>query len=612
MAGCGRPKGEDLREGGSSGLGSYRRRGKAEIAGCRRARWCTFRQPQNDGIMPFSAGRFKLSLTKHLSQILYRMSQLLLAYNNIAAPAGFNSCGRSSVAAAPNKKRRPVFCSAENTKPAESITLNASPYNPYVSNAHAGFPPGFLFGAASSAYQVEGATTVGGRGPCIWDTFCADYPDKIADKSNGDPGAGSYYYYKRDVQLLKELGANVYRFSISWSRLLPTGHGEPNPEAIQYYKNLINELKQNALDKEYGSFLSDKIVEDYKHFADVCFKHFGDEVKLWISLNEPLTYCNGGYSLGLFAPGRCTPGLTVGGQSFVCPAGDSLTEPYIVGHNLLKAHAEVVKLYRENYQATQHGKIGITLVSNWFVPYTDSPLNKEAQKRALEFNLGWFMDPLKFGDYPFSMKSLVRDRLPQFSKEESEKLRNSYDFIGLNYYTSLYAKNKGFQLDYKPTVYADDMRVDTPGVMQVKNKELLLTKNEELMDTYREQYQSMHLHELVEAMRLGVKLKGYFVWSLQDSFEWNSGYTSKFGLTYVNNGPDVPYTDLVKEPKDSFHWYKWFISIAKVKKYFWSDGRAVPLVGGKGEKLDDEEVEEVVEEQEAEISPTPTRVSAVH
>lgn len=605
------------------------------------------------------------------------MSQFL-AYSNIgAAPAGFPTSCRRSVAA-PSRKLMPVFCSADKAKPAELITLNANHYNSHVSYAHAGFPPGFLFGAASSAYQVEGATTAGGRGPCIWDTFCADFPEKIADKSNGDPGAGSYYYYKRDVQLLKELGVNVYRFSISWSRILPTGRGEPNPEAIQYYKNLIHELKENgikpcvtifhwdapeALDKEYGSFLSDKIVEDYKHFADVCFKEFGDEVKLWITLNEPLTYCNGGYSLGVFAPGRCTPGgFTVDGREYVCPAGDSLTEPYIVGHNLLKAHAEVVKHYRDNYKAKQHGKIGITLVSNWFVPYTDSPLNKEAQKRALEFNLGWFMDPVKFGDYPFSMKSLVRDRLPQFSKEESEKLRNSYDFIGLNYYTSLYAKTKGFQLDYQPTVYSDDMRVDTPdnkngvpigyvqnqswvyvypkglkdlllymkerynnpevyitenGVMQVDNKDPLLAKNHELNDTYREQYQSIHLHELVEAMRQGVKLKGYFVWSLQDSFEWNSGYTSKFGLVYVNNGPNVPYTDLVKDPKDSFQWYKWFISIAKTPKYFARNRRGEILDNVEDEEGEEEAKEEAKEEEEEEVdaeisSLTPARVSAVY
>ncbi|PKA54143.1 Beta-glucosidase 12 [Apostasia shenzhenica] len=502
-----------------------------------------------------------------------------------------------------------------------AVRCSAGPRN----DSHAGFPVGFVFGAASSAYQVEGATDEGGRGPSIWDTFCKKYPDR----SNGDPGAGSYYNYKEDVKRLAELGADVYRFSISWPRILPEGRGKPNPEGIQYYKNLIQELLDHRiepfvtifhwdvpqkLENEYGGFLHRRIVEDYKYFAEVCFKHFGDKVKHWITMNEPLTFCLGGYGLGIFAPGRCTPNLVYAGEHYECPVGDSIREPYIVGHNILLAHAEVVQLYKQNYQPHQAGKVGITLVTNWFVPYDNSPLGLEAQNRGLEFNLGWFMDPLKFGDYPFSMKALVRERLPTFTDEESKKLKDSYDFIGINYYTSRYSKNQVFRLDFEPKICSDDARilapVDKNGVpigyaetgswvnvyprgikdllLYVKERysdpEIYITENgvmqlepgvmpkslpDEVKDMYRAQYQSSHLHELVEAIRQGVKVKGYFVWSLLDSFEWNTGYTSKFGLHYVNNSPEIPEKEfLARIPKQSAQWYKWFLSIAKTPKLF--------------------------------------------
>ncbi|PKA52124.1 Beta-glucosidase 24 [Apostasia shenzhenica] len=507
-----------------------------------------------------------------------------------------------------------------------------------VSDVHAGFPPDFAFGAASSAYQVEGATKEGGRGPSIWDTFCEQHPEKIADGSNGDPGAGSYWLYKEDVKRLAEMGADVYRFSIAWPRILPDGRGKPNEEGIQYYKNLIQELLDHGiepfvtlfhwdvpqkLENEYGGFLSKRIVEDYKNFVDVCFENFGDKVKHWITVNEPLTFCGGGYGSGALAPGHCTPDLVYQGQVLECPVGDSLREPYMVGHNLLLAHAEAYKLYNEKYRSKQGGKVGITLVTNWYVPYDDTILDKEAQQRALESNLGWFMDPIKFGDYPFSMRSLVRERLPSFTEEESNKLKDSFDFLGLNYYTARYARNRVFDVNYQPQMYSDDARFDTlvdkngvpigyaetnswvnvyprglrdlllyvkerysdPEIYITENGVMELTNNTtnaqpqsnlstnflqgvENHDIYRSQYHANHLQELVEAMRNGVKLKGYFAWSLLDSFEWSSGYTSRFGLHYVNNSSynkksNDHHPNLERVPKQSAIWYKWFLNVAR-------------------------------------------------
>ncbi|KAL0908141.1 hypothetical protein M5K25_022615 [Dendrobium thyrsiflorum] len=276
---------------------------------------------------------------------------------------------------------------------------------------------------------------------------------------------------QEDVQLLKELGMDAYRFSISWSRILAKGRGKVNKEGVQYYNNLINELLANgiepyvtifhwdlpeALDAEYGGFLSDKIAEHFKNYADVCFREFGDRVKYWITLNEALIFTTNGFGLGKHAPGHCTDCLEIEGLGKLnCPVGgDSLREPYIVAHNILRSHAET---------PSQHGEIGITQVTHWMIPIGGSPLSKEAQERALQFNLGWFMDLIKFGDYPLSMRALVRDILLVFTHEETKKLKNSYDFIGLNYYTSRFARNRALPANFRPTSYLDDSCVDITG-----------------------------------------------------------------------------------------------------------------------------------------------------
>ncbi|GAB4856084.1 Beta-glucosidase 12, variant 2 [Ancistrocladus abbreviatus] len=313
------------------------------------------------------------------------------------------------------------------------------------------FPVGFIFGTASSAYQYEGAAKEDGRGPSIWDTYTHKYPEKIADRSNGDVAINEYHHYKEDVGIMKEMGLDAYRFSISWSRLLPYGklNKGVNQRGINYYHNLINELLVNdiqpfttlfhwdlpqSLEDVYGGFLSSHIVDDFRDYADLCFKEYGDKVRHWITLNEPWIYSSGGYAMGLLAPGRCSES-----QKLNCTGGDAATEPYIVGHNQLLAHAAAVDLYRQKYQACQKGKIGITLVSDWIVPYSQARHDRNAASRALDFMFSWFMDPITFGDYPDSMRSLVGARLPKFTKEQAMLLKGSYDFLGLNYYTASYA-----------------------------------------------------------------------------------------------------------------------------------------------------------------------------
>ncbi|XP_052734222.1 beta-glucosidase 13 [Vigna angularis] len=445
------------------------------------------------------------------------------------------------------------------------------------------FPPGFIFGTASSAYQYEGAANEGGKGSSIWDTFTHKYPDKIKDRGNGDVAVDSYNRYKEDVRIMKHMNLDAYRFSISWSRILPNGQlsGGINEEGIDYYNKLINELVANglepfvtlfhwdlpqSLEDEYGGFLSSRIVKDFQDYAELCFKEFGDRVKNWITLNEPLTY--------------------------------SQHEPYLVTHHQLLAHAAAVNVYKTKYERIQNGLIGITLNFIWCEPLSENKLDREATERVIDFMFGWFMDPLTRGNYPKNMRLLVKSRLPKFTKEHSKWLINSYDFIGINYYTARYVSDAP-ELRNVRSSYMTDALANFSHVREGKaiglnvasdwlyvyprgfrdllfytkekynNPLIYITENgindyddpslsleESLLDIYRVDYHYRHLYYLQEAIKNGVNVKGYFVWSLLDNFEWNFGYTMRFGLNFVDyrNG-------LKRYSKLSAMWFKDFLNI---------------------------------------------------
>ncbi|TVU11416.1 hypothetical protein EJB05_45002, partial [Eragrostis curvula] len=486
------------------------------------------------------------------------------------------------------------------------------------------FPEGFLFGTASSAYQYEGAVREGGRGPSIWDTFTHNHPEKIANGSNGDVAIDSYHRYQEDVKIMKDTGFNAYRFSISWTRILPNGKlsGGINTEGIKYYNNLINKLisegvepfvtlfhwdSPQALEQQYGGFLSHLIVEDFRNYANICFREFGDRVKNWITFNEPWSFSIGGYSSGILAPGRCSSWENTG-----CTMGDSGREPYIVAHNQLLAHAAAVQVYKDRYQHRldieisssfrvpvkhdQKGKIGITIVSNWIIPYSNSKKDQDAAKRGLDFMYGWFMDPLTKGDYPVSMRTLVGNRLPRFTKEQSKAVNGSFDFIGLNYYTARYAQNtkhnsngnvsystdsltnqtverngaaigpkagspwlyiypKGIEellLYTKKTYNNPTIYITENGVDEVNNEHLSL--EEALNDNTRIEFYRQHLFYIQRAIKEGVDVRGYFAWSLFDNFEWMDGYAVRFGINYID------YKDGLKRyPKRSSQWFHNFL-----------------------------------------------------
>ncbi|CAA2941603.1 beta-glucosidase-like [Olea europaea subsp. europaea] len=330
------------------------------------------------------------------------------------------------------------------------------------------FPSDFIFGSATSAYQVEGAWATGGKSQSIWDVFTMRTPGKIEGGANGCVAIDQYNLWKEDVALLKKVGLDSYRFSIVWTRVLPGGRLSDgiNKEGIKYYNDLIDLLLAEdiepcvtifhwdvpqCLEEEYGGFLSPRIVKDYCDFAELCFWEFGDRVKYWITLNEPSSFAIQGYASGTFAPGRgptsaeavkaIPPHRCKLEAPAPCSNGNPGTEPYIVAHHLILSHAEAVDIYRKRYQVQQGGKIGITNVAQWYEPLTDTIAHREAASRALDFMLGWFVAPIVTGDYPPVMRKVVGDRLPQFTQEQVKLLKGAYDFLGINYYTSTYASN---------------------------------------------------------------------------------------------------------------------------------------------------------------------------
>ncbi|XP_062174146.1 vicianin hydrolase-like [Alnus glutinosa] len=490
-------------------------------------------------------------------------------------------------------------CTTESAKPSHySIPFNRSL-----------FPADFTFGTASAAYQYEGAARIDGKGPCTWDTFTEKHPEKIRGGGNGDVASDFYHRYKEDVKLMKSIGLDSFRFSISWARILPKGKlsGGVNPQGVKFYNNLINELLSNgiepfvtllhydppqALEDEYDGPLSPKIVKDFQDYADFCFKTFGDRVKLWVTMNEPNVLSINGYATGSFAPGRCSK--HVGN----CTAGNSATEPYIVAHNLLLAHGAAVKLYKDKYQPHQKGKIGITTITHWFEPKYQTSSCREAASRALDFYFGWFVDPVIYGDYPQSMKSAAGNRLPKFTEAQSNLLKGSLDFLGVNYYTTNYAEiatattngvNATYVTDRQTilTAYKNGTPIGTPTasdwifvypeglyelLMYIKEKYnnpvIYITENGMgdgnnsslpiykvgRKDSLRIRYHYGHLSYLLNAIKGGVNVKAYYAWTLLDNFEWDGGYTYRYGLVFVD------FKDNLKRYlKYSAFWFKMFL-----------------------------------------------------
>ncbi|CAL8137063.1 unnamed protein product [Orchesella dallaii] len=453
------------------------------------------------------------------------------------------------------------------------------------------FPDDFEWGFATASYQIEGAWNEDGKGENIWDEFTHRVPSPIKDNSTGNVACDSYHKYLEDVELLKNTGVNFYRFSISWSRIQPDGTNRTfNQAGIDYYNNLINALIANGIEpmvtlyhwdlpqalQEVGGWPNETIVQHFENYARVAYSYFGDRVKQWITFNEAYVTCQQGYGDASHAPGIASP-----------------IESYACAHNILKSHALAYRLYEREFKERQQGMCGITIDSEWFEPEDPSnPDHVEAAERAQRFKHGWYAFPVFFGDYPSVMRELIdlksasegllESRLPTFDAYWSQQLNGSWDFLGLNHYSTelVVPENRtdpGFFGDQNTRTYQS---VDWPGSASswlkvvpwgfrkllnwIKNTYgnplLLVTENgfsdtdaEGVNDQGRINYYRDYTNNMLKAINLdGCNIKKYTAWSLMDNFEWANGYTERFGVHFVNfTDPARPRT-----PKNSQRFLK--------------------------------------------------------
>lgn len=435
------------------------------------------------------------------------------------------------------------------------------------------FPTDFMIGIATSAYQIEGGWNESGKGVNIWDTFSHESP-WIVDRSTGDVAADSYRLYRQDVEALVQLGVDFYQFSISWSRILPTGHvNVVNQAGVDYYNNLINELLKNHIEpmvvmyhwdlpqplQDLGGWVNPVMADYFEDYARVLFSMFGDRVKCWITISDPHSISYGYSEPQSYAPG--VNGTAVG--------------YYLAAYTLIISHANVYRLYEQEFRTKQRGKVGITLNGEWYEPKTDSQEDKQAAEMAMQFVLGLFANPIYSpkGDYPDVVKNQVdkisaaegyyRSRLRNLTPDEISTVKGAYDFLGLNYYTSRTTRVPKLTTDVRNNpdinVIFDDFSNATDSAVpnyevvpwglrkilnwikkEYKNVPVIITENGfsdtgKVTDTERINFLVSHMSEMLKAIHEdGCNVTAYTYWSLLDSFEWNLGYTVTFGMYQVN------------------------------------------------------------------------------
>ncbi|KAF7660856.1 hypothetical protein LDENG_00274200 [Lucifuga dentata] len=447
---------------------------------------------------------------------------------------------------------------------------------------HGHFCKDFIWSTATASYQVEGGWRADGKGLSIWDTF-AHTPLRIFNDDDGDIACDSYNKVKEDVAMLKQLKVNHYRFSISWSRVLPDGTIKHINEAgLNYYHSLVDALLAANIEphitlyhwdlpqvlQDDGGWENETIISRFRDYADLIFSSLGHKVKKWITINEPYNVAMIGHGYGAAAPGiSFRPG----------------TLPYIVGHNLIKAHAEAWHLYNDKYRAKQKGIISITINSDWAEPR--NPYKQEdvdAARRVVQFYIGWFAHPIFNGDYSNTMKTIIRERslaadlpktrLPEFTPEEIKRIKGTYDYFGFNHYTTVlafpvdYGNLQHYDADRGAGTIADHTWLDSGSSwlkvspfgfrkilnfikQEYGNPPIIITENGisergpiDLNDIHRSHYYEKYINQVLKAYLLDdVDIRGYTAWSLMDNLEWATGFSERFGLFYVNRSdPKLP------------------------------------------------------------------------
>ncbi|GIV62094.1 MAG: beta-glucosidase [Rhodothermaceae bacterium] len=431
------------------------------------------------------------------------------------------------------------------------------------------FPKDFLWGVATSAYQVEGSPLADGAGPSIWHRFVRT-PGLVTDGSTGDVACDHYRRFEEDVRLMRDLGVKAYRFSVAWGRVLPEGTGRVNPAGLAFYDRLVDTLLAHditpfltlyhwdlpaALD-DRGGWLNPDIADWFAEYAATLFRALDDRVPYWATLNEPWVVMDGGYFNGGLAPGH-----------------RNLFEVPRVAHNLLRAHARAVEVYR----ALGRHAVGIVLNLEPKYPATDSEEDRAATARADAYMNRLFVEPVLAGRYPDLLPEIFGEAWPEIAGADLERIAAPLDFLGVNYYTrGVTAFDPGTPLLQAKTVpqpastytemgwevYPDGLydtlawlhhNYDVPPLFITENGAAFYDpprcSNGCVDDPLRVEYFRTHLQALRRALADGIDVRGYFAWSLLDNFEWSYGYTKRFGIVHVD------YATLARTPKASARFY---------------------------------------------------------
>lgn len=421
------------------------------------------------------------------------------------------------------------------------------------------FPEGFVWGSATSSYQVEGAVKEDGRGESIWDRYCA-IPGNVRGGDTGEIACDHYHRFREDVALMKEMGMKAYRFSIAWPRIFPEGKGEVNEKGVEFYSQLVDELLAAGIEpyvtlyhwdlpqalQDLGGWANPQMPQYFLEYSKVVFDRLGDRVRHWITLNEP--YCAA--FLGNYE-GRMAPGL------------HDFSTAVRAAYHLYVGHGLAVKYFRESGLP---GEIGIALNLMGRLPLTDSEADIQAAKRADGYLNRWFLEPIVLGKYPEDMVELYRSKgvvLPQFREEDLALMHQKLDFVGLNYYNDFFVRAEeskwplGFVIENPKNIPVTDRDwpITEEGFTNMLLRltktygveKILITENGvsyhdvvgmdgEVADGNRCDFIRRHIIAVHKAMEQGAPVVGYLYWSLYDNFEWACGYSSRFGLVHIDFG----------------------------------------------------------------------------
>ncbi len=433
-----------------------------------------------------------------------------------------------------------------------------------------GFPDRFLWGCATSAYQIEGSPLADGAGPSIWQRF-AHTPGRISGGDTGDIACDHYRRWREDIALMRDLGLTAYRFSIAWSRVLPEGRGRPNRAGLDFYERLVDELLRAgitpmatlyhwdlpaALD-DRGGWLNPDIAGWFADYASLVFEALDDRVPLWATINEPWVVADGGYMHGVLAPGH-----------------RSAFEAAIAAHQMLRAHAAAVQAYR----AIGRHQVGLVVnIEPKHLGVQASDADRRARDLADAYMNRQYLDPALLGRYPEELAAVFGAAWPAWPEAEVQALKAPIDFIGLNYYTRSVVRHdpaawpvpasavRQPQHAYTETgweLYPEGL---TETLLWLHRRyggvPLYVTENGaafydppsaiegRIADPLREHYLRTHLCAVRDARAQGADVRGYFAWSLLDNLEWAHGYSKRFGLVHVD------FATQQRTPKASARWY---------------------------------------------------------